>query len=271
MGENVGQQTPQPQQGTAQSGALMGAPGTAQSGAMVGAPQQSGVASGGPALGGPVAQGGALYYPGPNPPPQPGQAPPVSGQPPTSQPVGGVTPAPQTGGGVAPGLNQAWQQNQNIVGGANLNPSTNTALQGYYNAAAQPLIQQFQQSTDPSILGNAVMTGNLHSSAPQQQESNAQTALAQGLGNLGANIYEPAYEQALGQQTNAINSAAGLAQAQYLPAQELAGVGSQQQQLQQSILGFPYQLLSGASGLVGPTTGGSGVSIGTQTQPGSMK
>jgi hypothetical protein len=185
--------------------------------------------------------------------------------------VGGVTPAPQTGGGVAPGLNQAYQANQNIVGGANLNPSTNQYLQSYYNAASQPLIQQFQQATDPSILGNAVMSGNLQSSAPQQQESNAQTALAQGLGNLGANIYEPAYETALGQQSNAIAAAPGLASAQYIPSQELAATGSQQQQLQQSVLSYPFQLLSGMAGLVGPGSGNAGSSVSLQNTPGSMK
>ena len=221
--------------------------------------------------------------PGTEPPPALGGPPPNPGAPPggsTGQPptggvgggsVGGVNPAQQTGGGVAPGLNQAYQQNQNIVGGQYLNPQSNQYLQSYYNAAAQPLIQQFQQSTDPSILGNAVKSGNIYSSAPQQTESNAQTALAQGLGNLGANIYEPAYQQERQLQQQAINSAPGLASAQYLPAQELQGIGGQQQQLQQSIMNFPWQLLSGGAGLVSPGTGGTGTQISTGQQPGSMK
>jgi hypothetical protein len=190
---------------------------------------------------------------------------------PSYAPPTGTQPSPMTGGGVAPGLNTAYQANTNIAGGANLNPATNPALQSYYQAAASPLIQQYQQATSPDILGNAVQSGNLFSSAPQQQQQNAQTALAQGLGNLGANIYEPAYQSALGQQSQAIAEQPALAQGQYIPSQELAGTGSQQQQLQQNILSYPMSLLSGLAGMVGPGTGSSGSTISVGTQPGSMK
>lgn len=219
--------------------------------------------SGTPATGGPVSGppgggfaplGGGSYNPGI------GQLPPTQGQ-----------PAQQIGGGVGPGLQNAQNQLQNTISGNMLNPQTNHYLQSYYNAAAQPLTQQFQQVTDPSILGNAVKSGNLFSSAPQQNEFNAQQALAQGLGNLGANIYEPAYQQERQLQQQAIGMEPGIAQAQYLPAQELMNIGNQQQQLQQSIQNYPLQLLSGMAGLIGPGTGGSGVNIGTSQIPGSMK
>jgi hypothetical protein len=171
-------------------------------------------------------------------------------------------------GGVTPYLGQAQTQLGNIIGGQYLNPQTNQYLQAYYNAAAAPMIQQFQQATDPSILGGAVKSGNLYGSAPQQQEFNAQTALAQGLGNLGANIYEPAYQAERQLQQQAIGMEPQIAQSQYLPAQMLGQVGSQQQQLQQQIMGWPFSALSGAAGLVGPATGGTGQQVQIGTTPG---
>ena len=177
--------------------------------------------------------------------------------------IGG--PGGQPGGSVLPYLSQAQNQNAATIGGQYLNPQSNQYLQQYYNAAALPMIQQYQNTTAPDILGGAVQSGNLYGSAPQQQMSNAQSGLAQGLGNLAANIYEPAYQQERQLQQNAIGQAPGLAQAQYLPAQMLGQVGGQQQQLQQQIMGWPYQNLSGAAGLLGPATGGAGsVTVGGQ-------
>ena len=179
-----------------------------------------------------------------------------SGQPATNNPFGS--------GSVIPYLQGAQNANQQFVNGKAVGPN-NSLLSQYYNAAAAPMIQQFQQATDPSILGGAVQSGNLYGSAPQQNEYNAQTALAQGLGSLGAGIALPAYEQGQQLRQNAIFGAPSLAQAQYLPAQELGQVGAQQQQLQQSIMGWPFSALSGAAGLLGPATGGSGsVTVGGQ-------
>lgn len=210
----------------------------------------------GPALEGPIPGGG----------PQPQSAPYSPSYYGTPQ----ASPAPITGGGVAPFLGQAQQQLANTIGGQFLNPQTNQYLQAYFNAAAQPMTQQFQNVTDPSILGGAVQSGNLYGSAPQQQESIAQTALAQGLGNLAANIYEPAYQAERGFQQQAIGMEPGIAQAQYLPAEMLGQVGQQQQQLKQALLSWPFQALSGAAGLIGPATGmsGSQISVGTNPQAG---
>lgn len=225
-----------------------GAGGFSGTGSMI--PPQAGYGvAGGPATGGNLTQPNPVPY---TIPPQ-------------------AQPAQQTGGGVAPFLGGAMGQQGATIGGQYLNPQTNQALQSYYNAAAAPMIQQFQQATDPSILGGAVRSGNLGGSAPQQQEYNAQTALAQGLGNLGANIYEPAYQQERQLQQQAAQYAPQMAAGQYLPAQMLGQVGQQQQQLQQEIMKFPFSLLSGAAGLVGPGTGGAGGQITVGPSQGAMK
>jgi len=179
--------------------------------------------------------------------------------------------APTSGMNVPQSLNFANNKLNNIIGGSQLNPSSNQYLQDYYNAAALPMVQQFRHATDPSILANAAATGNLDSSGPKSAETLATSQLGQSLGNLAANIYEPAYQQAANNQLTAIGMAPGMAQSQYIPANELSGVGGQQQGLQQNVLNWPQQALSGAGGLVGPMSGGAGTSYVMGPSQGGMK
>lgn len=161
-------------------------------------------------------------------------------------------------GGLPPYLAQGQNYLSSVLGGQYLNPQSNQYLQAYYNAAAAPMIQNFQQVTDPSILGNAVKSGNIYGSAPQQNEFNAQTALSQGLGNLAANIYEPAYMAERQMQQGAAGMLPGMAEAQYLPSQMLGQVGGQQQALQQAVMNWPMTALGFGAGLIPQLIGGSG-------------
>ena len=165
-------------------------------------------------------------------------------------------------------LGTAQNANTAIASGANLSPSTNQNLEQYYNAAAAPTIENYEQAVAPNILSNAVASGGLGSSGEEQAFTNAQNTLGQNLGNLAANIYEPAYETALGQQETAIGQAPALATAQYTPSTELNTVGTQQQQQQQNVLNTayanamaPYNALSTQAGLIGPLAGGSGSQV----------
>lgn len=181
-------------------------------------------------------------------------------------------------GGTQSALQGAQSANANIASGANLNPQTNQYLQQYYNAAAQPVIQNYEQAVAPNILGNAVAAGGLGSSGTQQAFSDAESNLGQQLGNLSANIYEPAYEQGLQQQATAIGQAPNLATGQYIPAQEQAGVGAQQQAQAQNVLStgyqnqtaqamWPYTALQMFGPTIGQAIGNSGTSITTSTNP----
>jgi hypothetical protein len=165
-------------------------------------------------------------------------------------------------------LNSAQSANSAIASGANLSPSTNQYLEQYYNAAAAPTVENYEQAVAPNILSNAVASGGLGSSGEGQAFSTAETNLGTQLGNLAANIYEPAYETGLSQQATAIGQAPGLATAQYTPATELNTVGTQQQQQQQNVLNTaytnamaPYNALNTQSGLIGPLAGGSGSQV----------
>jgi hypothetical protein len=183
-------------------------------------------------------------------------------------------------GGTQGALQGAQAANANIASGANLSPDSNPYLQQYYNAAAQPVVQNYEQAVAPNILGNAVAAGGLGSSGTEQAFSNAQSQLGQQLGNLSANIYEPAYEQGLAQQAAAIGQAPALASGQYIPSQEMAGVGQQQQQQAQNVLQtgyqnalaqgmWPYTALQMFGPIIGQATGGSGTSITTSPNPAS--
>lgn len=162
--------------------------------------------------------------------------------------------------------------NSLYASGAMLNPSSNPYLQSYYNAAALPMTQQFEFATDPSLMAQAQQAGVLDSSGFQQEQGLAQSALAQGLGNLGANIYEPAYQQGTQEQLGAAQNTGQQISNLYAPSQQLYNVGStQQQQLQNTMnaqtanagqaANWPFNLLSQLGGALGQASGGGGVTV----------
>jgi len=155
----------------------------------------------------------------------------------------------------------------------------NPYLNSYYNSAALPLSQQFAYSTDPALMAQAQQAGAFNSSGFQQAQGLQQAALAQGLGTLGANIYEPAYQfesgQALNAAQNSPNAVAGL----YQPSQQLYGLGSAEQQQNQNVLNtnyqnavtqanWPFNLLSQFGSALGQATGGAGKSVSVGPSPG---
>jgi hypothetical protein len=103
----------------------------------------------------------------------------------------------------------------------------------------------------------------------------AQSGLAQGLGTLGANIYEPAWQQGeqmklTGAQSAAQNQLQQLgmipnqASSLYGPGQQLFGLGQSQAQ-------YPFSLLSEYGSAIGQAGGGTGTSISTSPGVGGMK
>src|SRR5260370_24047929 len=85
-------------------------------------------------------------------------------------------------------------ENAYYASGMANNPSTNPNLLAYANAAAGPLVQNYQQATQPSLQAQAEQAGTLNSSGFDQAQSNAQYNLWQALATQNANIYEPAYQ-----------------------------------------------------------------------------
>lgn len=227
--------------------------------------------------------------PNPNPNQPPGSkgisAPPVGTSPLPYQQVAPLTPqqlqamnltSQQTGG--AQGLlNAAEQQQQNTIQGGMLGP--NPYLNEYYRAAAQPMVNEYEFATAPNILQSAAQSGGLGGSGQAEAFSNAQSGLATGLGDLAANIYEPAYAQERQLQQGAAQGAGGTASNQYIPSQQLMQSGQTGQNQAQNVLNaaynnlhstsmWPYQALGYLGGGLGQASGGAGSSLQVGTSPG---
>jgi len=188
----------------------------------------------------------------------------------------------QVGGQLA-GMNPFMQQGMNMMAGqtgaaqkylnqnvadvaktANQNPAMNPYLNQYYNQAALPMQQQYQMSTQPAMMAQAQRAGAMDSSGFNAQQGLAQSGLAQGLGTLGAGIYEPAWQQGQQLQQNAQQMLPGAVSSMYGPGQQLFGLGQAQAQ-------YPFSLLSELGGAIGQAGGGTGTSISTAPGVGGMK
>lgn len=92
----------------------------------------------------------------------------------------------------------------------------NPYLNQYYNQAALNDTSQFKLATDPALMAQAQQAGAFNSSGFAQEQGLAQQGLGQSLATLGANIYEPAYQQ---ESANRLAAAQGLEQNNMLGAQ----------------------------------------------------
>jgi hypothetical protein len=184
-------------------------------------------------------------------------------------------------GTTSPLLSAAEAQQQNTLGGGYLNPNSNPYLRNYYNDAAYQLTNQYENVTAPSVLFSGLQTGTLGSTANQNAASTAQTDLSTGLGTLGANIYEPAYQQERSLQEGAAQRSPYLTQGMYIPATESIQAGGQLQGQLQNVLNqaqqnlgaqgmWPYQVTGQTiSDLQGLNLGGPLGQTSTQTQQSS--
>ncbi len=143
------------------------------------------------------------------------------------------------------------------------------------------MVQQYEQATAPNILQQAAQTGTIGSQGMDQAFANAEQGLGQGLGNLAANIYEPAYQQERSIQQNAAAGAGGTASSQFIPSQYLQQSGQIGQNQAQNVLQtgyqnaynqayWPFQALQMLGSGLGQATGGTGnqVTVGTGSQGG---
>ena len=173
-------------------------------------------------------------------------------------------------------------ENAYYASGLANNPNTNPNLQAYANAAAGPLVQNYQQAVQPSLVAQAEQSGTLNSSGFNQAQSNAQYNLGQGLATQNANIYEPAYQLGTQEQMSAIQGTPAQVQGLYAPTQALYGLGATQQQQQQNVLNantanatqaanWPFNLLSILGGGLGLASGGGGTTTSTGPAPSSGK
>jgi hypothetical protein len=165
--------------------------------------------------------------------------------------------------------------------GAYLSPQSNPYLQQTFNAAAQPVVQQYEDATEPGIQAEFAQAGSFGGSAQNQAESLAQQNLGNTLQNLATNIYGGNYEQ---EQQNQIRQQAlvpSLLNASFAPASELMDIGGTQQQFGQQALNtalgnienqynFPFQLLGQLGAAVPTAVGGAYTSQQTGPNPNAI-
>lgn len=182
--------------------------------------------------------------------------------------ISGLTPT-------AEGLVQSGAADLNAFASGQMSAPNNPYLAAYTNAAAQPTVTNYLNATAPSTIANAEQTGSFggtgYMAAVGQNEQNLGNTLA----NLGANIYEPAYQQGQQNQLTAGQALPAAAQSLYAPYQAQYGAGAAQQAQTQAGLNtgqqnaqlqaqWPFALLSEYGQALGMGLGSGGTTIGTQ-------
>jgi hypothetical protein len=161
-----------------------------------------------------------------------------------------------------------------FASGANAGPN-NPYLAAYYGAAAQPTVTNYQNAVQPGLQAQAEQTGSFGGTGMMAQQGVNQQNLGNTLANLGASIYEPAYQQGQQLQFQAGQALPGAAAAMYQPYQAQYGAGAAQQAQTQAGLNtgyqnaltqiqWPFALLSEYGQALGMGLGSGGTTIGTQ-------
>ncbi len=178
-------------------------------------------------------------------------------------------------------LNNSIGASNYAAQGGLMSPTSNPYLKQYYQAAAQPMISEYEQATAPNIVKDAAQTGTVGGTGHTEATRNANETLSTGLGDLAANIYSPAYGQGLQAAEMAVGGAPNLASGAYIPSQMMQQSGAIGQNQTQNMLNTGYgnlntqamwpftelQQLAGGLGAY-PGQGGSKVTVGGG---GSMK
>lgn len=161
-----------------------------------------------------------------------------------NQQQAGFTPAQQqafqstlgTANAIEPSLQAGQGQLDKTVAGDYLNPATNPYLKATSDAATRQLTDQYSMSTAPGMMAAAERAGGMGGSGFNEMSALSRFGLGQNIADMNANIYGQNYQQERGRQLQADQMIPGMAQAQFLPAEQQLGVGSiQQQQAQQGL------------------------------------
>ena len=126
--------------------------------------------------------------------------------------------------------------NQFIQGG-----QTNPYLDSMYDAGAQGMIRNFDNSVLPGVNSTFAQGGRYGSEAHQTALDNASNTLGTNLGNMATNMYGNAYNTDQANRMQAIGMAPTFGNAAYQDASQLMNAGQIQQDQSQNNLDFSYQ------------------------------
>lgn len=186
--------------------------------------------------------------------------------------MGGLTPYAQNL------VNLDAAQTAGTAQGQYLMPESNPYIRATFNAAADPIAEQFRNSVTPGIMAAAQRSGQMNSSAMDELYGQSEREFGRTLSDLGTKIYGGNYAAERANQLAAQGRLPQVAQNLYAPSLTEAGVGAQYQAQRQAEMDtaygneaaraeWPYQLLSGMGSALGQAAGGMGSSV-TKTRGG---
>lgn len=138
-------------------------------------------------------------------------------------------------------LNTAQSTANATARGDYLDPSTNPWLEKTYQAAADPVMRNFQTAVAPSIDGGAVAAGRYGSGAWANAQRGAQDSLGTSLSNLATGIYGGNYQTERDRQMGAVNNAASTYGLGFMPSTALQGLGGLQDARAQDVINADIQ------------------------------
>jgi hypothetical protein len=206
-----------------------------------------------------------------------------------NQNVAGFNPAEEAGfsgttalsGAESGAFNPALPLISDTLSGKYLDPNTNPFLTATYNAAAQPLTENYQSAIAPGEMTGAIQAGAFGGSSDAEARALNQYQFGGQLQNLATNLYGQNYQQERQNQLGTLGELGKIGLGLNMPNEQLMNVGGTQQAQSQNELNtqyqnaynqsaFPYQLLqmfTGGGG-VGSLGGGGGTSSTTNQLPG---
>ncbi len=147
--------------------------------------------------------------------------------------------------GAATGLtgmsNGGLSMMDNTLAGNYLNPSTNPYLADTSNAAAQTMMNQYEDATSPGIAANFINGGGFGSSAMTNAQDAAKYGLGTNLAQLNASIYGQNYQNERSNMMQALGLMPTVDNAALAPGEAMLNIGNQQQQQNQNVLDTNYQ------------------------------
>ena len=168
----------------------------------------------------------------------------------------------------------------NTLQGNYLSPQSNPYLQATYQAAAQPVMNNYLNAVYPSLRSSAAQAGQFGSSSDALMQGQAGYNLGQTLQSLGTGIYGQNYQAERANQMKAALEAPAISAEAFTYPQALMGAGTSIQQQQQQQLSdmvrqwtqqanYPQtQLQNYVAGIAGlPISGGTTASQTTGLNP----
>ena len=162
---------------------------------------------------------------------------------------------------------QPYEQAQNFALNDVLSPESNPYLQKYMDAVTQSIMRGVTEQALPAIRGQAITAGGYGGSRQGIAEAQAVGRGAQQAGNAVSGLASQAYGQGLNTMNMALNRAPAFASLQFMPGQQMAGLGQSIEDYQRKAALDPWQRLSLYQNAIGGQSWGNN-KVSTGATPG---